>query len=135
MKAEVIKELIAAELVRRPDFVNADINEYVAKLSQNAQIIGSFQREACEGFVAYYCNDTASRIAYITLVLVIPERRGVGLGETLVKAALEQSKKNGFTRCRLEVNTNNRIALSLYKKLGFVEVESRQKNWLLEASL
>lgn len=46
--------------------------------------------------------------------------RGMGIGEALMRAALDLAKRKGLTRIELTVRENNTRAIELYKKLGFV---------------
>lgn len=135
MRSEEIKKLIIGEQSRNDNFVSENVDDYITKLVNNAEFIAAFHGEICQGFVAYYCNDVASRVAYITLVLVVPDYRGGGLGQSLVNFVLIHAKKKGFLQCRLEVGSNNEAALALYKKLGFIIIENRVNKLLLEVSL
>jgi RimJ/RimL family protein N-acetyltransferase len=58
---------------------------------------------------------------------VIAEYRGQGIGESLMRAAIEHAKKIGLTRVELTVREPNNPAYHLYKKLGF-EVEGTKRN-------
>ncbi len=63
-------------------------------------------------------------------VILLPEYRGQGLGEKLIKATIKVAKKKGVKRVELGVVSDNRNAISLYLKLGF-EVEGLKKKDLL----
>lgn len=58
---------------------------------------------------------------------VLADYRGQGVGEALIRAALHQAKIRGLTRIELTVFENNKPAIALYEKLGFV-VEGVHKN-------
>ncbi len=58
---------------------------------------------------------------------VLPNYRGQGVGKALITATLHQAKIKGLTRIELEVFENNKSAIALYEKQGFV-VEGLQKN-------
>jgi len=60
------------------------------------------------------------RIGWIYDIMVLPEHRGKGVGEALMRHALKVSKERGYTQTGLMVNQKNRVAWSLYEKLGFV---------------
>jgi GNAT superfamily N-acetyltransferase len=51
---------------------------------------------------------------------VVPSRRRQGIGELLTRNLLEQAGGVGATEMSLEVIVENRHAISLYEKLGFV---------------
>ncbi|MEH7121980.1 ribosomal protein S18-alanine N-acetyltransferase [Bacillus sp. JJ1532] len=57
--------------------------------------------------------------AHITNVAVLPEYRGLKLGEALMKKIMEISSEMGARTMTLEVRVTNSIAQSLYRKLGF----------------
>ena len=59
------------------------------------------------------------RIGWIYDIMVLPEHRGKGLGEALMRHALRVSKERGYRQTGLMVNQKNKVAWSLYKKLGF----------------
>ncbi|MCA9808252.1 MAG: GNAT family N-acetyltransferase, partial [Cyanobacteria bacterium HKST-UBA06] len=45
---------------------------------------------------------------------------GRGVGELLVKAALDQAKADGYTEIYLEMNSRFLRSVQLYRKFGFV---------------
>ncbi|WNS75947.1 ribosomal protein S18-alanine N-acetyltransferase [Bacillus sp. DTU_2020_1000418_1_SI_GHA_SEK_038] len=57
--------------------------------------------------------------AHITNVAVLPEYRGLKLGEALMRKIMEISSEMGAKTMTLEVRVSNSIAQSLYRKLGF----------------
>jgi ribosomal protein S18 acetylase RimI-like enzyme len=61
---------------------------------------------------------------------LLGEYRGRGLGEKLVRMALEAAHTFGFTRVELSVRHDNARALGLYRKLGF-EIEGRKRRAVL----
>ena len=62
---------------------------------------------------------SGAEIGWIYDIMVVPEHRGKGIGEALMKHALKVSKERGFTQTGLMVNAKNKAAWSLYEKLGF----------------
>ena len=112
-----------------------DLDEYLAKLEETAEFVSDSTTNRCRGFVAFYCNDLVTRQAYITLVLVSPVDRGVGLGRTLVDQVLAIARQRGFVACRLEVNASNGVAYAMYRALGFEFLEDRGRSHLLEVKL
>lgn len=51
---------------------------------------------------------------------VLAAYRGKGIGRALIDASLQKAKLKGLTRIELTVRENNKLAISLYKKFGFV---------------
>jgi ribosomal protein S18 acetylase RimI-like enzyme len=62
---------------------------------------------------------SAMRIGWIYDIEVLPSYRGIGVGRALMTYALELSKNRGFQVAGLMVNAKNKVAFSLYEKLGF----------------
>lgn len=58
---------------------------------------------------------------------VISPYRGHGIGESLMRVALDKAKQLGLTRVELTVREHNHPAIALYIKLGFV-VEGVKRN-------
>ncbi len=46
--------------------------------------------------------------------------RGRGIGNALIEAALQKARLKGLTRIELTVRENNKLAICMYEKLGFV---------------
>ncbi|MGR6899464.1 ribosomal protein S18-alanine N-acetyltransferase [Rummeliibacillus sp. TYF-LIM-RU47] len=55
----------------------------------------------------------------ITNVAVLPEGRGRGIGEGLMRKAIMTAKERGVVIMSLEVRVSNTVAQNLYRKLGF----------------
>ena len=51
---------------------------------------------------------------------ILPKFRGQGLGKRLIKATLEAAWDCGLTRVELSVHSDNKVAMALYEKVGFV---------------
>lgn len=65
--------------------------------------------------------------AHITNIAVREDKRGFGLGEMVARALMQLAADTGIRYMTLEVRRTNRVAQSLYKKLGFVEVGFRKR--------
>lgn len=49
----------------------------------------------------------------------LPEARGLGLGERMIRLCLERAKELGYSICYLETLTGMDQAMRLYRKIGF----------------
>jgi len=49
----------------------------------------------------------------------LPETRGLGLGEKMIRTCLQFAKESGYEKCYLETMPNMKAAQKLYKKSGF----------------
>ncbi len=70
------------------------------------------------GQVGALVHDTASTL--LISMWVSPSARGRGVGDSLINAVIEWSSGRGATAVRLNVKTDNRRAISLYERQGFV---------------
>ncbi|WP_263621562.1 ribosomal protein S18-alanine N-acetyltransferase [Rossellomorea aquimaris] len=72
------------------------------------------------GCVAGYCGVwLVVDEAHITNVAVLPDYRGKGIGEALMKRIMEIAREVGANVMTLEVRVSNKAAQGLYRKLGF----------------
>ena len=62
----------------------------------------------------------------ITNIAVHPDHRGQGLGLAIVQALIKHAKAERLASITLEVRVSNTPAISLYRKVGFVEVGRRK---------
>ena len=67
--------------------------------------------------------EKGSGILRLARIIVSPQRRGSGLGRRLCRSLLAQASEfPGIEKLTLAVYRDNPIAISLYSRLGFVEV-------------
>ncbi|WP_372365393.1 GNAT family N-acetyltransferase [Candidatus Uabimicrobium sp. HlEnr_7] len=64
-----------------------------------------------------------TNICELQKMYLLPEARGLGLGEKLLKMCLEKAKESGFEKCYLETAFAMDKARNLYKKLGFTPLK------------
>jgi [ribosomal protein S18]-alanine N-acetyltransferase len=69
---------------------------------------------------------------HILNLCVHPYHQHQGFGETLLKKALDEAKKQKAAIAYLEVRVTNHRAIRLYKKLGFQPISTR-KNYYVTA--
>jgi ribosomal protein S18 acetylase RimI-like enzyme len=62
---------------------------------------------------------------YLEELYVVPERRGHGLGQALMEAAMETAREKGAARMDLGTAEADTAARGLYDKLGFTNREGR----------
>lgn len=67
-------------------------------------------------------------IAQLRWFLLEPDYRGRGLGKLLLDRALEFSRANGFSSVYLETTADQKTALVMYQKSGFVKTEERPEH-------
>ena len=67
-------------------------------------------------------------------IAVVPSRRGRGLGDGLLRALLDEARRNGFGQISLSVEPEN-PALRLYERFGFQKVGESGGSWTMLARL
>ena len=67
----------------------------------------------------------AANEAEILTFMVVPDCRGQGAGQFLMKEFLSEIRAAGVRKVILEVATENRDAIALYRKLGFEDAGRR----------
>jgi len=72
-------------------------------------------------------NYPASTIEYWLFGLLVRTRyRGAGIGEGLVRTALQRAASEGAAKINLMVWEQNRAAINLYRKIGFRQISGRR---------
>lgn len=66
---------------------------------------------------------------------VDPDRRGVGVGGTLLRAVMDAARAGGFRAVSLSVHKGNHPALRLYEKSGFARLRDDGDDWVMRADL
>ena len=79
----------------------------------------------CVGRVPNIVDETEPGECYLDSVGVLPEYRGMGVGEALVEAFCERAFAQGHRRVGLIVDQENPNAERLYASLGFKRVDVR----------
>lgn len=80
------------------------------------------------GVIAYGVMSVVIDESHILNLCVHPDWQGRGFGRKLIQRLLKIARQHGAETAFLEVRVNNRQALKLYERLGFVEV-GRRKNY------
>jgi ribosomal protein S18 acetylase RimI-like enzyme len=68
-------------------------------------------------------RNLSEKIGYTEYIFVCPQWRRKGLASAMISKVLDFLKQNGMRFAQLQVRTDNRDALNLYEKLGFVIVQ------------
>ena len=65
---------------------------------------------------------------------VIPEYRGMGIGQRLLEATMADAFSKGIERIEMEAFASNEAAICLYRKMGFVEEGRKRKARFLDGN-
>lgn len=116
--------MIHKELNTNRDFLPQDglqLENYLSKIDSQSTFERYYVNDVLAGFVSFYCNNKDKKQAFITLVLVDKNYRGMNIAYKMVSNVIDIVKRNGFAECSLEVKVENKNAIYLYNKLGFQE--------------
>lgn len=61
---------------------------------------------------------------FLSKVYVSPDFQGQSFGKTLINTFIKKYKSKGFSKIWLTVNKNNTKAINIYKKIGFIKIDS-----------
>lgn len=69
-----------------------------------------------------------STIAELKRMYVDPNYRGLQLGQQILQQALDEAKRLGYERIRLDTVPHMQAAINIYKSAGFYEIEPYRFN-------
>lgn len=119
--AEIVEHLSHCDADFEPPLSGrVEINDYAQKIVEKATRIEAWSGGTLVGLVAAYCNDQVKRIAYITSVSILRAWIGKGIGAHLVGQCVEHAKVSGMQQICLDVAEDNKPAIKLYEKSGFI---------------
>ena len=96
-----------------------NLNKLVEKFYRYAIVYAAYLEEKIVGFIAFYCNDESTYIAYLSVIVVQKEYHNLGIGTKLLNTMTNYCKSKNFKSIQLEVSKANSNAIALYKRLGF----------------
>ncbi|MBT9164847.1 MAG: Ribosomal-protein-alanine acetyltransferase [candidate division WS2 bacterium] len=101
------------------------LDDFVREITANtrAQYFVALEDNLIVGFVGTWL---LADEGHITNVAVTPEKRGKGYGKILTLEALKSLQEKQASYVILEVRASNKIAVNLYKSLGFRVTQLRK---------
>ena len=105
-----------------PDFFVYHFREFpegflVAEM--NGTVVGYIMTRVDRGFDYYSSHRAFAEKGHVISIAVLPHARRRGIGEGLLRRAIEAVKRRGVKEVYLEVRVSNSPAINLYHKLGF----------------
>ena len=120
----------------KKDFYNQELNDdtvkfLASKFAKYATFVKILENDRALGFVAYYSNNTETKTAFLSMIVVSTEFQGLGIGTKLLNYIQEDCKNAGMNYLRLEVDGSNTNAISFYKKNCFIEESKNDKSIIM----
>lgn len=112
--------------IERDSFANPVSKESFKKEITENDLARYFVIEDGDIIVGYFAYWLVDGQAHILNIAVARAYRNKGYGNLLIKAMIEEAKKEGSTKLSLEVRKSNLIARHLYDKYGFVQYGIRK---------
>lgn len=98
---------------------NVDRRQLSKKIAEYGHFCVAYDDDCAVGFAGYYANDSLGKIGYLSTIVVSKKHQGKGIGSVLLRECLNDCRKKGMEKCRLEVNINNQRAIPFYEAKGF----------------
>ncbi|SDI16242.1 Ribosomal protein S18 acetylase RimI [Actinokineospora alba] len=94
--------------------IDADHHEFLAVADRDGEIVGTFQLSLLPGL-----SRMGAFRAQVEAVRVAASARGLGLGETMMRWAIEEARKRGCVMVQLTSDKKRQDAHRFYERLGF----------------
>lgn len=114
------------------EFENDISNHKMYVIEDENKIIGSFALSSYDD-LDYKNIEWLSKnknFLYLNRLVILPSEQGKGYAKQAMKFIEEYAKNNSYQVIRLTVYKDNKYAIGLYEKLGFIKVEKGY--WQLE---
>lgn len=98
-----------------------DLKDYALKLYRNATLCTYEENDNILAMVAGYTENIVGDMAYISMVVTLPEARGRGIARGLVSEFIGRARMKRLKAVHLYAVRQNTAAMKLYSDIGFVE--------------
>lgn len=96
-----------------------DLHLFAEKLIDKATLCAETENGDILSLVAGYTDQVVNGLAYISVVATLPNVRGKGYAQTLVKKFVSIVKDKGLSAVHLYTVETNMAAVTMYRNLGF----------------
>ncbi len=102
------------------------MSQYYNDSSSSLYLVAIVEREIVGGSGVAAFNGS-KEVCELRKLFLLPESRGLGIGEKLTENCLEYAKSKGYKKCYLDTLDSMKAAISLYEKLGFKHLDQPLK--------
>jgi len=114
-KNEIVSDPVHPAYVDALRSMTGDPNNALLVADVDGRVAGVFQLT-----IIQHVANTGAKIAQIENVVVHPELRGRGIGEKMMRWAIDEARRRGCFRIQLTTNKIRKRAHAFYERLGFV---------------
>lgn len=108
----------------------ARLRELSEKFYNHCIFIKVCENKNVVGFAAFYCNNSKSGIAFLSMIIVNSGYRKRGIGINLLNMVLLKCIECKMNFIELEVDKSNYEAISFYKKNNFLCVAQSSNSYI-----
>lgn len=113
-----------------------ECSSYAEKIVSNARILSFRDQGVLVAFLAFYCNEPGSQVAYIATLIVRSDYRGNGLATRLIQDSRRYLEQSGFRKYCLEVDRTNYDAIAFYRSMKFEATgRGKERRLLMECCI
>lgn len=96
-----------------------DLDKYAQKLVDYATLCVVAENGRILSMVAGYTDRTPDHRAYAAIAATVPDARGRGLAEAMMRQFIAAAREKGLEAVHLYAVAENQTAIKIYRKLGF----------------
>lgn len=100
-----------------------NLAEYSQKLLSKASLAFAIKDNVLLGLIAFYCNNSTNKKAYISYLAIDGLYRGKGLGRKLLSSCIKSCIEANMISIEVETWASNTAGIQLYTSMGFSMIE------------
>ncbi len=112
-----------------------DLNVFSVKIVKYAITFEAWDEQELIGLLGVYFNDLENKMGFINHFSVLGDYRGNGISKILFNKCIDYGNEKKFRSIILEVAKDNKIAISLYIKFGFISKTSKNGKIIMKKEL
>jgi ribosomal protein S18 acetylase RimI-like enzyme len=109
--------------------------DYAEKLSELSIHFVIKKNNEIIGMTCCYMNNLEQKVAFISIICIVPNQTGIGLGKILTLKSENNAKSLGFSIIESEVHKKNIPSIKMYKKLGYHIDREREDYYYMNKNL
>jgi GNAT superfamily N-acetyltransferase len=130
---ELLQEF--GDLLSDPLSERIDLCAYAEKILAHADIAFAFIDEKIAGMIVFYANNTETRVARVTLLVVAPFARRKGVSAALMSRAMALARQRKMLFLEARPFKSNSVAIATYHNLGLMCVSQEEERVVLQVKL